>query len=509
MNKEKQIILVSCVGKKQQRPAPAAELYTSTWFKLARAYAEQSGHKWFILSAEYFLVPPDQIIHPYDTTLKRKKYSARQGWAKRVFNEIKNKAKIDTKIIILAGLPYREFLTDLLTEAGYNIEIPMDGLGIGQQLAWLKSQLGQVEPEPQPPAEPPAPTPKVFPPKPEFDCPHCEAKKSVAINEYDKGHQFLKCLKCNAEWPNISIFNETVKRKNSKVAYCPICNKMTVLDKRHFTTTCRHCTIESPTLEWLDKPGLELSQAPFDCPRCGLKKAVNADEHGDLFCYDCKAGWVDIKQFQDTIIIYKIKKAKAEAEAEPQPKTPPEYCKKCGTELKKGNAPFNCPKCNFEMVTQPLKCYKCDGVVNKQPKGGLKCSDCQMEWSNLRRFKEGEIANATNVETTEEINGTSGQEVEIEIKPDAQQLWDNYDPTKVREIVPDPWLPEPCFECGQIPLELEPTQEAFLEQILNMNDSNLATLDRIITMIKQGTHKQQDKLYKLTADSQKFWQAIK
>ena len=42
------------------------------------------------------------------------------------------------KVIILAGKNYREFLVNYLTDASCQIEIPLQGLGIGQQLAWLK-----------------------------------------------------------------------------------------------------------------------------------------------------------------------------------------------------------------------------------------------------------------------------------------------------------------------------------------------------------------------------------
>jgi len=37
----------------------------------------------------------------------------------------------------LAGERYRELLVPLLREAGLEIHIPMEGLRIGEQLAWL------------------------------------------------------------------------------------------------------------------------------------------------------------------------------------------------------------------------------------------------------------------------------------------------------------------------------------------------------------------------------------
>ena len=44
------LYLVSCVGQKLSVPAPAADLYTSAWFRKARSYVAESGEPWFILS---------------------------------------------------------------------------------------------------------------------------------------------------------------------------------------------------------------------------------------------------------------------------------------------------------------------------------------------------------------------------------------------------------------------------------------------------------------------------
>lgn len=58
----KTLFLVSWVSEKHDRPMPARELYCSDWFQKARGFVEKSGADWFILSAKYGLVPPDQVI---------------------------------------------------------------------------------------------------------------------------------------------------------------------------------------------------------------------------------------------------------------------------------------------------------------------------------------------------------------------------------------------------------------------------------------------------------------
>lgn len=40
-------------------------------------------------------------------------------------------------VVFLAGQRYREFLADHLKSRGIVVEVPMEGLRIGQQLSWL------------------------------------------------------------------------------------------------------------------------------------------------------------------------------------------------------------------------------------------------------------------------------------------------------------------------------------------------------------------------------------
>jgi hypothetical protein len=65
------IALVACVKQKNSQPSLAKDLYTSTWFRKARAYVEQQGWGWYILSAQYGLLAPDTLIQPYEQTLNK------------------------------------------------------------------------------------------------------------------------------------------------------------------------------------------------------------------------------------------------------------------------------------------------------------------------------------------------------------------------------------------------------------------------------------------------------
>ena len=52
-------------------PVAAMDLYTSNWFRKARACVEETGCPWRILSAEYGLVHPEEEIGPYEKTLNK------------------------------------------------------------------------------------------------------------------------------------------------------------------------------------------------------------------------------------------------------------------------------------------------------------------------------------------------------------------------------------------------------------------------------------------------------
>jgi hypothetical protein len=131
------LALVACVGQKQTQPAPARELYTSPWFKKACAYVESQGWPWLILSARYGLVKPEQVIEPYNLTLNRLSQKARGAWAEQVWQQLRFLVKDDPRVVILAGRYYAGVGLHL-GGAGYIVETPLEGLGIGQQLKWLK-----------------------------------------------------------------------------------------------------------------------------------------------------------------------------------------------------------------------------------------------------------------------------------------------------------------------------------------------------------------------------------
>jgi hypothetical protein len=130
------IVLISCVSKKLSRDARARELYVSPLFTFGLAYAESlKPDAIYVLSAKYGLVALDQILRPYNETLNTQKDVAIREWATRVLAQLASKADVrNDEFIFLAGERYRRHLIPSLR----HVQIPLQGLGLGKQLQFLK-----------------------------------------------------------------------------------------------------------------------------------------------------------------------------------------------------------------------------------------------------------------------------------------------------------------------------------------------------------------------------------
>jgi hypothetical protein len=134
------VYLVSCVSQKRSQMCAARDLYVSDLFCKARRYAEASGCPWYILSAEYGLVSPDQVVAPYERTLNKMGVADRRAWAERVAAQLVAAVLNLARVVFLAGARYREFLAEHLIRRGVAVSAPMERLRIGEQLRWLGQQ---------------------------------------------------------------------------------------------------------------------------------------------------------------------------------------------------------------------------------------------------------------------------------------------------------------------------------------------------------------------------------
>ena len=143
--------LVACTSRKGLYPAAAEFMYRSPLFSGARHYAECRTDRWFILSAKYGLLSPYDKIAPYNMALNAMSDAERLRWAQSVRQRLWEIAPNTSRVIFLAGAPYRRHLERLLAESGIATAAPLSSLGIGRQVAWLqrlarsKSRMAHID----------------------------------------------------------------------------------------------------------------------------------------------------------------------------------------------------------------------------------------------------------------------------------------------------------------------------------------------------------------------------
>jgi hypothetical protein len=134
------IVLIACGSKKLNHRAKAEDLYVSRLFCQSLAYARTlRPAAIFILSAKHGLVQLEDQISPYNVALNAKARATTRAWSERVFRQLQSRTDVmRDHFVFLAGDRYRQDLLPRLR----SVEVPMEGLGIGEQLQFLKSHLG-------------------------------------------------------------------------------------------------------------------------------------------------------------------------------------------------------------------------------------------------------------------------------------------------------------------------------------------------------------------------------
>lgn len=137
------LVLLGCVKTKKTGRHRAKDLYDSTLFIGRRAHAEATGRPWYILSAKYGLVGPDQEIDGYELALTDLSTQQRRSWSAEVLTHLQRLVgKLTGKYVeIHAGAEYRESgLVTGLREGGAVVNVPLEHLTLGQQLKWYHAR---------------------------------------------------------------------------------------------------------------------------------------------------------------------------------------------------------------------------------------------------------------------------------------------------------------------------------------------------------------------------------
>lgn len=133
------IVFLSCVKTKRDTPCAAKDMYISPLFRYSYQYAKSlNPRKIYILSAKYGLLEPDDIIEPYEQTLKNMSAASRKRWGGECINSLKQKGQnFAEEAVFLCGDNYRKDLLKVFP----NHRVPIKGISFGNQLKFYKTKL--------------------------------------------------------------------------------------------------------------------------------------------------------------------------------------------------------------------------------------------------------------------------------------------------------------------------------------------------------------------------------
>jgi len=93
---KKRIAIVNCKSKKQDYACSADEMYSpSSVYRIQREFFLKGYDDWYIISSEYGIIHPNQIIEPYNRTLglssvNMDKNNQIQGWEESTLKQVDN-----------------------------------------------------------------------------------------------------------------------------------------------------------------------------------------------------------------------------------------------------------------------------------------------------------------------------------------------------------------------------------------------------------------------------------
>jgi len=131
------LVLIACTKIKAAMPVPARDLYwPSRLFRACYQRAESDGHRIAILSALHGILLPEQVIAPYNTTIKDMNPGERAVWADKVgaqFDQLVDRAAI-TEVVFLAGSDYRQHVVPVLQKRGVTCRVHPEWTAICAQV---------------------------------------------------------------------------------------------------------------------------------------------------------------------------------------------------------------------------------------------------------------------------------------------------------------------------------------------------------------------------------------
>lgn len=131
--------LLATARKKSTKSAPVTEFYQSPLFQKTLEYASHHYDRMYFYNAKDGLLLPEDIMDPYDVSIKTFSHHQREEWAQKVIEQFSEyETSTDILVCLHGGSVYRKHLEPQLNRFNYIYEVPLKGLGIGEQLSWYQ-----------------------------------------------------------------------------------------------------------------------------------------------------------------------------------------------------------------------------------------------------------------------------------------------------------------------------------------------------------------------------------
>ena len=136
-DEDPRVIIAQCTDSKREGTHAARDLYDeSLYFQRQREYAEAVADEWFIQSALYGLLHPDDVVDSYNKHAKD--VDDATAWAAEIAEDLAG-AIPDTAVVeVLGGKRYADPLTPELEARSFEVHEPLRGQRIGTRRKSLK-----------------------------------------------------------------------------------------------------------------------------------------------------------------------------------------------------------------------------------------------------------------------------------------------------------------------------------------------------------------------------------
>lgn len=124
---------------KKDSPCCAKDMYISALFKKMYRYARSLNPDFlYILSAKYGVLSPNDVIEPYNVTLKKLGANQKREWARMVKTQLDARhVNYNEEAVFLCGKSYRENISRLFRKS----YAPLAKLRLGEQLEFLDKNV--------------------------------------------------------------------------------------------------------------------------------------------------------------------------------------------------------------------------------------------------------------------------------------------------------------------------------------------------------------------------------